>query len=66
MELTINGEKQTHPAGLTMAALLELLDMEPTLVAVEVNCQLVPRSQHSQTTLHDGDVLEIVSLAGGG
>jgi sulfur carrier protein len=66
MELTINAEKQSHPAGLTVETLLQTLNMEPTLVAVEVNGRLVPRSRHGQTTLNDGDVLEIVSLAGGG
>ena len=66
MELVINGEKKTHQAGLTVAGLLEVLKMEPRVVAVEVNRQLVTRSLHDQTELKDGDELEIVSLVGGG
>lgn len=66
MELTINDEKQTHPSGLTVSALLGVLKMDPTLVAVEVNRQLVTRTQHTETVLKDNDVLEIVSLVGGG
>lgn len=66
MELTINGEKQTHQASLSVSALLESLEMDSMLVAVEVNRRLVTRREHAETTLSDGDILEIVSLAGGG
>jgi sulfur carrier protein len=35
-------------------------------VAVEVNLEVVPRDRHAETTLHDGDRLEVVTLVGGG
>jgi sulfur carrier protein len=35
-------------------------------VAVEVNLEVVPRAQHAQTRLRDGDRLEVVTLVGGG
>jgi thiamine biosynthesis protein ThiS len=35
-------------------------------VAVEHNLQVVPRARHEQTTLSEGDRLEIVTLVGGG
>ena len=35
-------------------------------VAVEVNCQIVPRARHAEHVLADGDRLEIVTLVGGG
>lgn len=64
--ITINGLASTQPAGVTLAALLESLGKEPQLVAVEVNRQLIPRREHSQATLAEGDAVEIVSLVGGG
>lgn len=66
MELTINGEPQSHPDGLRVPDLLARLELNPTLVAVEINKQLVPRRRHAETPLHDGDVMEIVTLVGGG
>jgi len=36
------------------------------LVAVERNKLLVPRAQHANTVIHEGDVLEIVHFVGGG
>ena len=35
-------------------------------VAVEVNYEIIPRSQHNDYILHSGDVVEIVSFVGGG
>lgn len=66
MQLNINGVAQEHPEGLTVAGLLVALEKNPLLVAVEVNRDLVTRSRHAEVELHDGDTLEIVTLAGGG
>lgn len=66
MELTINGESRTHPDGLSVADLLARMELNPAIVAVEVNRQLVTRRRHAETTLNDGDVMEIVTLVGGG
>ena len=35
-------------------------------VAVEVNKKIVPRKTHDQARLTDGDVVEVVTLVGGG
>ncbi len=66
MQLTINGNPQTFPDGIHIPDVLTRLKAEPALVAVEVNRELVPRRRHGETTLCDGDVLEIVTLVGGG
>lgn len=65
MNLTINGENQVFSAE-TLAALVEGLGMKPDRVAVELNCEIVPRDQWPQTPLRDGDRLEIVHFVGGG
>lgn len=66
MKLTINGESQTHPDGLSVSDLLARMELKTSLVAVEVNRQLVTRRHHAETKLNDGDVMEIVTLVGGG
>jgi thiamine biosynthesis protein ThiS len=40
--------------------------MKPGRVAVELNRNLVPRSQWAETNLAEGDQLEIVHFVGGG
>ena len=66
MELQINGQKQTHPEGLTVADLLGRLGLDSVACAVERNRQIVTRADHASTVLQPDDQLEIVTLVGGG
>ncbi|HHH76006.1 MAG TPA: sulfur carrier protein ThiS [Phycisphaerae bacterium] len=66
MQIVINGEAKEVACNLTVAALLQQMALQPLRVAVELNRLLLPRAQHSQTALAQGDVLEIVTLVGGG
>src|SRR5207302_5344049 len=66
MLLHINGEQRDFPDGLTIAALVAQLGMKPDRVAVELNLEIVPRTQWESTTLKHGDRLEVVHFVGGG
>ena len=60
MRIQLNGESFELPDGETVAALLTRLDLTGRRVAVELNLDIVPRSQHADTTLNDGDSVEVV------
>jgi sulfur carrier protein len=66
MQVTINGTVRILDEGLTIAQLLVQLGKNPKFLAVERNYQLVPRTKHVESPLAEGDVLEIVTLVGGG
>lgn len=66
MHIQLNGESFELPDGLTVADLLVRLDAVGKRVAVELNLDIVPRSQHATTILRDGDQLEVVHAIGGG
>ena len=66
IELAINGEPRTFPAPLTLSQLIESLDLAGKRIAIEKNGEIVPRSQHANTSLASGDRLEIVVAVGGG
>ncbi|HKU25507.1 MAG TPA: sulfur carrier protein ThiS [Candidatus Sulfotelmatobacter sp.] len=69
MKLQINGEEQVFEnasSSFTLSALVENLGMKADRVAVEVNREIVPRDQWTQTCLKEGDRLEIVHFVGGG
>jgi len=66
LKVIVNGQPRELQEPTTVAALLEQLEVPLRGVAVEVNLQVVPRSQHAEQWLADGDRLEIVSLVGGG
>jgi sulfur carrier protein len=66
MQIEVNGRPQEVAAGTTVAALLVQLGVQGGPVAVERNQEIVPRAQHTATTLHEGDRLEVVQFVGGG
>ncbi len=66
IQLLVNGEARSFPATLSVAQLVESLDLAGKRIAVERNGEIVPRSHHADTALADGDRLEIVVAVGGG
>ena len=66
MNILFNGEPRSVRDAITIAELLEKLALDPRRVAVEVNLDLAPRDRHGETTLKEGDQLEVVTLVGGG
>ena len=66
MQITINGQSREVVDQLTVAELLQHLDVSARHVAVEVNQELVPRGRHPEFRLSAGDRLEVVTLVGGG
>jgi len=66
MKLKINGEEKKVADGLSLAALLEQLQIRPARVVVERNRDIVARDVYATTLLAEGDTLEIVHFVGGG
>ena len=66
MEIWLNGEVAAVSDGITVAELMRQKMPDVQRVAVEVNLEIVPRSQHASHTLSAGDRVEIVRAIGGG
>jgi len=66
IRLSVNGEARRFDEALDVARLLERLELAGKKVAVERNGEIVPRSRYADTSLTDGDRLEIVVAVGGG
>jgi len=66
MNIQVNGQGREIAAGSTVANLLGELGVTQPHVAVEVNLEVVPRAEHRETILNDGDRVEVVTLVGGG
>ena len=65
MRVTING-KPEEVAGGTVLEVLKTKDVEPQMVAVELNAKILGRDELGSTTLKEGDALEILFYMGGG
>ncbi|MFW6049979.1 MAG: sulfur carrier protein ThiS [Myxococcota bacterium] len=66
MRVVVNGEEREVPAEATVGDLLVELGLGGQLVAVERNLEIVPRAEHGQTRLSEGDTVEVVHFVGGG
>lgn len=66
MRIEVNGEPRQIEPGTTIGALLAELGLGGVLVAVERNEAIVPRAEHAEAPIADGDRLEIVHFVGGG
>ena len=66
MQIQLNGEAHELAEGSTLAALVAALDLAGKRIAVELNGEIAPRSQHASVVLRAGDRVEIVQAIGGG
>lgn len=66
MRVTINGKDETIEDGITVAAYLQHAGLGATPCAVEINKRLIPKREHENATIEEGDTIEVVTLVGGG
>ena len=66
MRLMVNGEEMELSEGTTASALLEKLKLNPGLVVVELNLNILKRNDLANARLGEGDQVEIVHFVGGG
>ena len=66
IRVILNGAPREFPAPVTFSQLLAELDLAGKRTAVERNGEIVPRSQHGEARVADGDRIEVVVAVGGG
>jgi thiamine biosynthesis protein ThiS len=66
IRVQLNGKEREVPAGLTVQGLLESLGLEPRLVVVERNREIIARARYGEVKVGEGDRLELVHFVGGG
>ena len=66
MEIFLNGKAYQLENKATISYLLKELELENKRLAVEINLDIIPRSQFEHHLLSAGDKVEIVQAIGGG
>lgn len=64
--IRVNGEARVCSAGQTLLQVVEQLGYRPQLVVVEFNGEILPRSRWAEQSVREADVLEVVTIVGGG
>jgi thiamine biosynthesis protein ThiS len=66
MKIQLNGEPYELEGSISIAALLERLQINPHLVAVEYNRAIIRRAKYAETMIEENSEVEIVAFVGGG
>lgn len=66
LQLTVNGDARAVPGPATVRTLLAHLGLDPRMVVVEVNREIIRRARHDEVALHAGDTIELVHFVRGG
>ena len=66
LKISLNGIEHDIEPATSVAALLAETGYGQRRIAVEINCEILPKSVHAQRLLQDGDRVEIVQALGGG
>ncbi len=65
MEVLLNGDPHSINQSCTIQNLIINLNLDGKF-AIEINQNIIPRSEYLDTELHAGDKIEIVQAIGGG
>ena len=66
MKVLVNGDEKDFSSPISLAGLIEELDLPASRIAIELNREVVRRSDWGGTMLKDDDRVEIVHFVGGG
>lgn len=64
--MKVNGERFEFREGMTVSNLIAEMGFSESMVAVELNLDILPRDSFSDTVLKESDCLEVVRFVGGG
>jgi thiamine biosynthesis protein ThiS len=66
VRIRLNGCHRDVEDAMTVDALVEELDLDRSVIAIELNRAVVSRAAYGSKRLSPGDEIEIVTLVGGG
>jgi len=66
IDITVNGDAMSLAEDSTITDLIQKMELMGKRIAIELNMDVIPRSEHAQTMLSAGDAVEVVRAIGGG
>jgi sulfur carrier protein len=66
IEIQVNGERRNVPHGLSVEELLRTFDLQPRMIVVEHNGDILRRERYGEVRVGAGDAFELVHFVGGG
>lgn len=66
MKIILNGNEAFLDENLSINGLIANLELDPKVVAIEKNLEIIPASEYGDSVICEGDKIEIVQFVGGG
>ncbi len=66
IHVQLNGKDREIDSGLSVQELVESLDLNPKLIVVELNREILSRDRFGEIQVSQGDQVELVHFVGGG
>ena len=66
IQVQVNGKEREIQSGLSVHELVESFDLNPLLIVVELNREILSRDQFEDVQVSEGDAVELVHFVGGG
>jgi sulfur carrier protein len=66
LNVSLNGEALHLTETIGLARLLEQQGYQTQKIAVAINGEFVPRSQYTETSINEGDKVDVIQAVGGG
>lgn len=66
IQVQVNGKEREVRSGLSVHQLVESFDLDPKLIVVELNREILSRDQFDDVQISEGDAVELVHFVGGG
>ncbi len=66
IQVHVNGKEREVQSGLSVFELVESFDLNPLLIVVELNREILDRDQFKDVLVSEGDAVELVHFVGGG
>lgn len=66
IQVRLNGKDREIDSDLSVQELVESLDLNPKLIVVELNGEILSRDSFGEVQVSEGDQVELVHFVGGG
>ena len=66
IQIYINGKKKNIDASSNLIDILAVYSLKNKLVAIEINQEVIPKSNYKKKKINQNDKIEILELIGGG
>ena len=66
IQIYINGKKKTINISYSLIDILKEYSLENKLIAIEINQEVIPKSNYKGKKINQNDRIEILELIGGG